>query len=102
MTIDNVANHGSTPVLDVRSRAEYAEGHLAQAIHIPLGELESRIGEVPDGKIVVHCQGGTRSIIAASILQREGRHGVMNMPGGFAEWERSGHPVERGAKKTGD
>jgi hydroxyacylglutathione hydrolase len=102
MTIDNVANHGSTPVLDVRSRAEYADGHLAQAIHIPLGELESRIGEVPDGKIVVHCQGGTRSIIAASILQREGRHGVMNMPGGFAEWERSGHPVERGAKKTGD
>jgi hydroxyacylglutathione hydrolase len=102
MTIDEVANDGATPVLDVRSRAEYADGHIAQSIHIPLGELASRIGEVPDGNVVVHCQGGTRSIIAASILQREGRHGVMSMPGGFAEWERSGHPVERGAKKTGD
>ena len=101
MTVDDVANAGTTPVLDVRSHAEYAEGHLAHAIHIPLGELRSRIGEVPDRGIVVHCQGGTRSMIAASILQRAGRSGVMNMPGGFAEWERSGHPVERGTKKTG-
>jgi hydroxyacylglutathione hydrolase len=102
MSIGEVANDGSTPILDVRSRAEYAEGHLAQAIHIPLGELASRMDEIPEGDIVVHCQGGTRSIIAASILQRGGRRGVMNMPGGFAEWERSGHPVERGARKTGD
>ena len=87
---------GETFVLDVRGRSEYAAGHIPNAANIPLGELQSRLDEVPHGDVVVHCQGGSRSIIAASILQREGRSGIVNMTGGFAEWERSGLPVERG------
>lgn len=83
-------------VLDVRSRSEFAEGHIAGAVHIPLAELTRRLDEVPPGEVFVHCQGGTRSAIAASILQREGNNEVANMPGGFPEWERAGNPVERG------
>ena len=83
-------------VLDVRSRSEYAEGHVPHGINIPLGELPRRLAEVPKGDVIVHCQGGSRSLIAASILQQSGRDDVSNLVGGFAEWERSGQPVERG------
>jgi len=95
-TVDTSARNGHRPLLDVRGRSEYAAGHIPNSINIPLGELQSRLNEVPQGEIVVHCQGGTRSIIAASILQRAGRSDVANMDGGFAEWERNGLPVERG------
>jgi hydroxyacylglutathione hydrolase len=95
-SIEAAAHNGKRPLLDVRGRSEYAAGHIANSINIPLGELQSRLSEIPEGDLVVHCQGGTRSIIAASILQREGRSGVTNMDGGFAEWEKSGLPVERG------
>jgi hydroxyacylglutathione hydrolase len=96
VTPTDIARNGHRTILDVRGRGEYQAGHLANAINIPLGELQSRLDEVPEGDLVIHCQGGTRATIAASILQREGRSGISNMQGGFAEWERSGHPVERG------
>ena len=83
-------------ILDVRSRSEFSEGHMPNGINIPLSELPRRLAEVPPGEIVVHCQGGSRSLIAASILQQAGRDDVSNLVGGFAEWERSGRPVERG------
>jgi rhodanese-related sulfurtransferase len=69
---------------------------MPQGINIPLGELPRRLDEVPEGDVIVHCQGGSRSLIAASILQQAGRDDVSNLVGGFAEWERSGRPVERG------
>jgi len=100
-SMETASTKRGASILDVRTRAEFSEGHVPGAINIPLPELQSRLDEVPHSDIVVHCQGGSRSVIAASILQREGRSGVMNLPGGFAEWERSGHPVERGTQKTG-
>jgi hydroxyacylglutathione hydrolase len=96
--VHDVASARHAIVIDVRSRAEYAQGHLRNAINIPLGELQSRIAEVPETSVIVHCQGGARSVIAASILQKEQRPGVLNMRGGFGEWERSGLPVERGSR----
>lgn len=94
-SVESSAQNGKGPLLDVRGRSEYAAGHIPHSINIPLGELQSRLKEVPRGNLVVHCQGGSRSVIAASILQREGRSNVVNMEGGFAEWERNGLPVER-------
>ena len=67
----------------------------ATAIHIPLASLQSRLSEIPVGRVVVHCQGGGRSAIAASILERSGRTDVANLTGGFSEWSRSGNPVAR-------
>lgn len=71
-------------LIDVRSDAEWNEGHIDSATHIPLGRLAERIDEVPmDAPIVVHCQGGGRSSIAASLLQKLGRKNVANLAGGY-------------------
>ncbi len=83
-------------ILDVRGRSEYAEGHLPDSINIPVGELQRRLDEVPKGEVIVHCKGGSRSAMAASILQQSGRDDVVNMLGGFAEWQRKGFAVEKG------
>ncbi|MGZ8851034.1 MAG: rhodanese-like domain-containing protein [Thermoanaerobaculia bacterium] len=71
-------------VIDVRHASEWKEGHLPSAIHIPLGHLAERIAEVPaDREVVVHCQGGSRSAIAASLLKKLGRQNVANLTGGY-------------------
>jgi hydroxyacylglutathione hydrolase len=61
------------------------------------------MGELPQGRsIVVHCQGGTRSAIAASLLDARGVAGVLDLPGGFAEWESAGLPVARDSGSLAD
>ena len=85
-------------VLDVRSDAEWREGHIAGAQHIPLGELRDRIAEVPhDRTVVVHCLGGTRSAIAASLLQAEGVPHTINFAGGYSAWHAAGLTSESAA-----
>ena len=64
-------------VLDTRRDLEWAEGHLADAVHVPLHELETRIPEVPVGEVWVHCASGYRASIAASLLARAGREVVL-------------------------
>lgn len=87
---------GDVTLLDVRGSAEYREGHISEAIHIPLGYLEQRIDEVPDDKaIIVHCLSGYRSAIAASILHAHNRGPVINMSGGYQAWTAADLPVER-------
>ncbi|MEI6036895.1 MAG: MBL fold metallo-hydrolase, partial [Planctomycetota bacterium] len=79
---------GAKPVIiDVRSKAEYAGGHITGSVNIPLTHLDDRIGELPFGKpLVVHCEGGYRSAIAASLLQKLGRKEVLDMIGGYKAW----------------
>ena len=59
-------------VLDVRSLAEFEQGHLPQAHHIHLGYLADRLDEVPDSP-VIHCKSGMRSLVASSFLERAGK-----------------------------
>jgi len=83
-------------VLDVRGRTEWDAGHLAGALHIPLAELPDRVRDVSDDRpVAVHCQGGSRSAIAASLLLARGHRAVANVPGGISAWEQEGLPVER-------
>jgi hydroxyacylglutathione hydrolase len=83
-------------VLDVRNRSEWLEGHVPGARHIPLAELTTRLEELRDsGPVLVHCQGGSRSAVAASVLLANGFSDVSNLAGGFAAWERAGHTPER-------
>ncbi len=90
-------------VVDVRSRAEWEAGHIPGVVNIPAGEIADRMGELPQGRpIVVHCQGGTRSGIAASLLNARGVTEVLDLPGGFTEWEREGLPVERDSNSLAD
>ncbi len=87
-------------VIDIRSEAEHARGHIAGSVNIPLPHLEDRLADVPAGPVVVHCEGGYRSAIAASVLSRAGRDGVMDMVGGFKAWASSKLPVESPAAST--
>jgi len=89
------ADAGPTPVvLDIRSEAEHASGHIAGSLNIPLPSLEERIGEVPAGQpVVVHCAGGYRSAIGASVLQKMGREGVHDLVGGFQAWVATKEPT---------
>ena len=85
----------NTFILDVRGRSEYDAGHLAGVKNIPLAELPDRLAELPsDQPIVVHCQGGGRSAIAASLLKANGHENVSNLTGGFGEWAKQGLPVD--------
>ena len=82
-------------VVDVRSAAEHAGGHVTGSLNIPLSHLQERIGEIPAGRpIVVHCEGGYRSAIAASVIQRLGRKDVHDLVGGFKAWVAATLPVE--------
>jgi len=78
-------------VLDVREEGEVAKGAIAGTVHIPLGQLQTRTGELDPTKLwVVHCQGGYRSSIATSILRRAGFRDVANLTGGFDGWKLMG------------
>jgi Zn-dependent hydrolases, including glyoxylases len=88
----------SVAVVDVRGAAEWEAGHLPGVQNIPLGYLADRIGELPTDKpLVVQCEAGARSAIAASVLRAKGMENVVNLIGGFSDWEAVGNPVESGA-----
>jgi hydroxyacylglutathione hydrolase len=90
---------GAVAILDVRGAAEWAAGHLPGVPNIPAGYLEDRLDEMPrETPLVVHCQAGARSAIAASLLQARGFDNVVNLRGGYAEWKASGHPTTCGAE----
>ncbi len=64
--LEAARRHRAVVLLDVRLRGEWAQSHLAGAVHIPLHELPARLGEIPDGEVWVYCGGGHRAAIAAS------------------------------------
>jgi hydroxyacylglutathione hydrolase len=85
---------GEVLVLDVRDRSELIAGSVPGALNIPLGEVMNRLSEIPrDKPIVLHCQGGGRSAIALSILQKDGVANGENLTGGFTAWKQGGNPV---------
>ncbi len=86
-----LALYQATPpvfVLDVRTAAEYRNGHIPQAQLIPLDELEDRLGELParDVPMLVHCAAGARSTTACEILGRHGWTRLLNLAGGLHGW----------------
>jgi rhodanese-related sulfurtransferase len=82
-------------VLDVRGAGEREKKAILGTVHIPLDELNARIGEIPrDGReIVVHCAGGYRSSTAASLLRAHEIGKVTDLVGGIQAWEALGLPV---------
>ncbi|WP_210365772.1 sulfurtransferase TusA family protein [Bacillus sp. REN3] len=74
-------------ILDVREQAEYAFGHIPNAISIPFGELEARLAELNKSKpIMVVCRTGNRSDMASQTLSDNGFENVWNVVPGMSEW----------------
>jgi hydroxyacylglutathione hydrolase len=87
---------GDVTLVDVRSRAEWNEGHIPGAQHIMLGYLKDSLSDIPVNKpILLQCRIGVRSAIGASILQASGFSEVMNLMGGIRDWEAAGFAITR-------
>ena len=83
-------------LVDVRERTEWNEARIPGAVHIPLGELARRTGELDATRpVVTFCRSGNRSEAAVQILQRAGYADASSMAGGIVAWARAGKPVER-------
>lgn len=91
-------NHDDALVIDVREPAEVAQGKIARAKLIPLGELSNRLGELEKYKtkpIIMVCRSGSRSAGACGILSKQGFSEVYNLGGGMIAWQQSNLPVEK-------
>ena len=84
-------------IVDVRSAPERAQKRIEGSMHLPLNHLGERLSEIPEGRqVLLHCAGGYRSSIAASLLKRHGFTHVSELAGGIAAWETAGLPVSSG------
>jgi hydroxyacylglutathione hydrolase len=92
----DIATRNHRTVIDVRGAAEWDEGHIPNARHLFLGDLAETSDDLPrDLPIALHCQGGTRASIAASMLQAKGFTNVATLKGGMDAWKAAQLPIER-------
>jgi rhodanese-related sulfurtransferase len=99
---DELASANPPLVLDIRNPREWQTKHIEGSVNVPLNHLQERIAEIPrDRRIAVHCAGGYRSSIAASILHQYGITNLIEMAGGLAAWEAAKLPVVVSASASG-
>ena len=94
-TFDDLAavmHHRPVTVLDVRRRLEWVDGHIEGAVHVPLHDLVTRLSEVPQGEVWVHCAAGYRASIATSLLAAAGRT-VVSVDDEFEKAAQAGLPI---------
>lgn len=92
------AHRDGAVVIDVREPDEYLNGHVPGAVLVPMGQLSSRLPEIPkDTPIYVICASGNRSLSMASLLISAGLD-AYSVTGGTGAWARAGHPIVRGHK----
>lgn len=85
---------GEAVALDVRNPGEWQAGRIPGALHVPLGELQRRAGEIPaDRRMIAVCRSGSRSGAAASALSKAG-YQAENLSGGMKAWHRAGLPMD--------
>ncbi len=95
-------NHETATMLDVREDKEYQDGHILDAIHIPLSKLAGRLGELEELKskpLVISCRSGHRSATACSQLRKNGFETVYNLKGGVMAWQSAGLPLQKPGRK---
>jgi phage shock protein E len=85
----------SLVLLDVRTREEFASGHIPGARNIPYDELPARVAELPPAaqqELFVYCAGGKRTENAIARLREQGYTRLVHLRGGFVEWQAKGLP----------
>jgi rhodanese-related sulfurtransferase len=87
-------NHKPTTlIIDVRKKSEFDSEHLINAINIPLNQINNHLSSFPKNEpFILHCAGGYRSMIAASILKQRGWDNFVDVEGGFAELSKTAIP----------
>ena len=81
-------------VIDVREPMEYASGHIAGSLNVPLGRLHQ--ADRPQGPLVLVCQSGNRSAQGLNrLLDRGHPHSVVDLAGGIPNWQQAGYPVRK-------
>lgn len=96
----HLVNHQDAVLLDVREPKEYEGGRLPNAVHIPLSQLDARVGELArfTGRpVIAYCATGARARMAGVALQKAGFAAIYNLNGGFRAWKDAGLPVEKTA-----
>ena len=91
-------NENKAVIVDVRENNEWQAGHIAGAIHIPLGQIEARKMELEAYKnsaLIMQCRSGVRSATAATILKKAGFANVYNMEGGINAWQKADLKIEQ-------
>lgn len=86
--IMDIPHDSNLTVVDVRRETEFGDGHLEGAVNLPLQEMidVAQLAQFEDSQnLYIHCAGGYRSVIAASLLKREGLHNLRNVLGGWAK-----------------
>ena len=87
-------------VVDVREPGEYVGGHVPGATLVPMGQLPSRVHELPkDMPVYLVCASGNRSLAMTSVLVRAG-YDAYSVSGGTGAWTRAGHPVVMGSRRN--
>jgi rhodanese-related sulfurtransferase len=95
--VEQIAAGTAPPVLDVRSRAEFEQGHVPGAIHIPFWQVAARTDQLSthtDREIVVYCGHGPRAYIAGALLRSRGFRHVTYLAGHFTEWRALNLPMQ--------
>jgi rhodanese-related sulfurtransferase len=81
-------------LVDVREPGEYQEGHLPNAINVPIRTLAQNLAKIPTDKpVFVYCKSGHRAALSTAALHLLGYNNVKAFPPGFAGWEKAGEPV---------
>lgn len=95
-TVDGLRTDPDAILVDVREPDEWAEGHVAEARHIPMSQIPEQLDALPrTAPIYLICRSGNRSHTVAQFLKRAGFERPINVKGGMIGWQRVGLPVER-------
>ncbi len=95
---DRIQETVDLQIIDVRRPAEFKDGHIGNAVNIPLSEIRERVGELDrDRPLAVICQGGYRASAATSIMSGQGFDRISNVVGGTGAWVGSGFRLEKAA-----
>jgi len=98
ITVPDLGGDGTIPsgyvLLDIREDDEWAAGHAPGALHLPLSQLLGRLGELPNGRLLVICRSGNRSARLCDWLNRNG-YAAWDVGGGMQSWAAAGWKVVR-------
>jgi rhodanese-related sulfurtransferase len=91
-------NHREAVIVDVRPAADFAKGHIINAVNIPMNGFKNQVGVLHKHKgkpIVISCRSGSQSSMACRQLRKEGFEEVYNLQGGILAWQNANLPLTR-------